>query len=94
MDAYCMLRLFERYDEGKMPRGPESCRSPSFLVNNNVIIYSGWGHSKNYVQFITRYHELCFGAPPAVTVVEKKRSDVRRYLNYVVLDKPFDVFST
>jgi hypothetical protein len=89
MDCYCLLRMFARYDEDKLPRGPEACRSPDFLVNKNVIVHSGRAHSRFYVEFM----KLMFDLSPSLTVDQHTHA-IEPGLDeqIVVLPEPFDFF--
>jgi hypothetical protein len=83
MDAHCLLRIFALYEEAKLPRGPEGCRSLRFLENRNVIVHSGRAHSKTYTDFFKRY----FGAVPSLL------ADTSATQNYVLLQESFDFFA-
>jgi hypothetical protein len=56
MDIYCLSRLFIKFDETKMERGPGGCRF--FSKPKNVIIYTGANHSRTYESFIKSYFDI------------------------------------
>ena len=54
MDIYTLCRMFAKFDENKLERGPKSCRGRDGLYNNprNIIFYGGCVHTDNYAKFI------------------------------------------
>jgi hypothetical protein len=54
-DLYFLTRLFVRFDEKKIIRGPEGCRMKENATSNNVIVYGGREHIRVYNTFIQIY---------------------------------------
>lgn len=80
MDLYCLIRLFIKFDETKLKRGPQSCDNLSI---NNVIIYTGDNHARLYRLFLEKY----FNTQPKLTIQNKKTQ-------CILLNNKFDLFTS
>jgi hypothetical protein len=56
MDIYTLPRIFSKFNEKKMNRGPELCRKDNEI--KNVIVYTGGAHSVFYFRFIKEYFNI------------------------------------
>ena len=89
MDAYCLLRLFMKFDfsQQKRLKGPSGCQSEKFNTMQNIIIYTGVYHTRTYITFF----KLFFNQLPQ----EKTYIDDAGLLyktQCIALSQPFDFF--
>jgi len=89
MDVYLLSRLFIRFDEKKLGRGPEKCREKSNLFIKNAIIYGGDYHILFYKKFIEKF----FGILPYPDfLIESKKKIAGILKQCIIFKKPFDFF--
>ena len=81
VDIYVLLRLFIKFNENKMIRGPNMCQSNQIV--ENAIIYAGDYHIQDYVSFFHNY----FGIDPYISYPSKNDTQCLH------LSKPFDYFA-
>ena len=81
MDVYCLLRYLHVYDNNKLERGPEKCRSKEFNQNKYSIIYGGSAHIITYGNFFKEYYNI----EPEIRIANSVSS-------CITLPKEFDFF--
>ena len=85
MDIYSLSRMFSKFDESKLYRGPLKCRDPLYKTPRNIIFYGGNGHSYRYTRFIERLNQFNHSNMPVVIspidMIKNSQCD------YVNLDK-------
>ena len=54
MDMYTLSRMFAKFEQSKMNRGPAACRNNLFMTPRNIIFYGGAAHCDNYLNFIEK----------------------------------------
>jgi hypothetical protein len=87
MDLYFLSRLFIKFDEKKMNRGPVGCRDPQYTEIKNAIVCGGSIHTDIYEKFLMSY----FKKEPDIYIyiyIYKEYAD-----KYIEFDQPFDFFS-
>jgi len=85
MDLYFLVRLFIKFDETKLQRGPKGCRMKKDVTANNVIVYGGAQHIKIYTEFFESYFNI---VEPTLMI-----GDINNESQCIEFDEPFDFYT-
>jgi hypothetical protein len=80
LDVYLLSKLFTKYDESKMQRGPMYCRT-SYRNSRNCVINVGTQHTQVYQLFLYKV----FGATPTI-----EKENEHKEKQWVEMTDPFD----
>jgi hypothetical protein len=81
LDVYLLSRLFIKYDESKMTRGPTYCQTNAYQSSKNCVINVGTQHTMVYRLFLYKV----FGATPTIAEENEDREQP-----WVEMKDPFD----